>query len=110
MPTEITTMKHMAIFIPLFLIVTFALPATAAPPRTLKELVKYGTKEGTPDGCPGHLVTVHGTDRDSVERTLRKEILEFRTLAEQALALRAETIKVGKRMKEKMEQGKPLSG
>ena len=35
---------------------------------------------------------------------------EFRTLAERALALRAETIKVGSAIKDKMDKGKPLSG
>jgi hypothetical protein len=103
------SMKCIALPISLLLTVTLALPA-AAGPGSLKELPRSGVEEGIRDGCAGHLATVHGADRLSVERTLSKEILDFRTLAERALALRAETIEEGKRIKEKQEQGKPLSG
>jgi len=62
------------------------------------------------DSCRQHLLAVHGTTSESVESSLKKELGEFRTLAEQALTLRAETIKVGKAIKEKLERGKPLTG
>jgi len=62
------------------------------------------------DSCRQHLTLVHGTLADSVDAALKKELEEFRTLAERALALRAETIKVGQKIKEKLDKGKPLSG
>ncbi len=90
------------------LVIALALPVSA-PAQSLKELARGNGKAAT-EACPGHLVSVHGTDRTSVERSLDREIFGFRNLAERALALRAETIKVGTRIKEKMDQGKPLSG
>jgi len=57
-----------------------------------------------------HLAKAHGKEQASFESFLRKEMPDFRTLAERALALRAETIKTGRRIKEKMDEGKPLSG
>lgn len=63
-----------------------------------------------PQRCNEHLVKKHGEDSASVEAGLKKELADFRILAEQALALRAETIAVGKRIKAQMEHGKPLSG
>ncbi len=57
-----------------------------------------------------HLAKVHGKGQASFENALSKEMSSFRNLAERALTLRAETIKVGQRIKEKMEDGKPLSG
>lgn len=62
------------------------------------------------DACKNHLSAVHGTGRESVESSLKKEVVEFRTLAERALTLRAETIKVGVGIKKKMDKGKPLTG
>jgi hypothetical protein len=62
------------------------------------------------DLCREHLQTVHGSTKESVEQALQQELADFRTLAERALALRAETIKVGKAIKEKLDKGKPLSG
>lgn len=63
-----------------------------------------------PQRCSDHLVQAHGTNRGTSDDGLKKELASFRTLAEQALALRAETISVGKRIKLQMEQEKPLSG
>jgi hypothetical protein len=60
--------------------------------------------------CKDHLATSHGASLASLQSPLQQELDEFRTLAERALTLRAETIKVGKAIKEKMNQGKPLSG
>jgi hypothetical protein len=91
------------------LVIALALPASATA-QSLKDLTRTGNGKTAAEGCPGHLVTVHGKDRASVERSLDREVLDFRNLAERALSLRAETIKVGTRIKEKMDQGKPLSG
>jgi uncharacterized protein YycO len=62
------------------------------------------------DVCREHLSKVHGTGREAVASSLKKEVGEFRTLAERALSLRAETIKVAKQIRDKEEQGKPLTG
>jgi hypothetical protein len=60
--------------------------------------------------CREHLATVHGGTREAVQVSLQKELDDFRTLAERSLALRAETIKVGKLIKGKLDRKKPLSG
>lgn len=60
--------------------------------------------------CREHLALAHGGGRPGVERSLDREITSFRTLAERALALRAETIKVGNAARAKADQGKPLTG
>jgi uncharacterized protein YycO len=57
-----------------------------------------------------HLVKAHGKGEASIEGALKKEMYDYRTLAERALTLRAETIRVGERIKERMDRGKPLSG
>lgn len=62
------------------------------------------------DVCKDHLTAVHGTSRQAVESSLKREVEEFRLLAERALALRAETLKVGQAIKKKMDRGKPLTG
>ncbi|MDD2274089.1 MAG: YiiX/YebB-like N1pC/P60 family cysteine hydrolase [Desulfuromonadaceae bacterium] len=62
------------------------------------------------DSCRQHLIESHGTTREMVELSLKNEVAAFRTLAERALTLRAETIKVGMSIKKKMDNGKPLSG
>lgn len=62
------------------------------------------------DVCRDHLIASHGTTREAVESSLKREMEEYRILAERALALRAETIKVGKTIKEKLDRGKPLTG
>jgi len=62
------------------------------------------------DICREHRTAYHGTSRETVERTLQKEVEEFRTLSERALTLRAETIKVGRQIKEKLDKDRPLSG
>jgi len=62
------------------------------------------------DACKKHLAAVHGTSREALESSLKRETVEFRTLAERALTLRAETIKIGRSIKEKMDSGKPLTG
>jgi hypothetical protein len=84
----VSAMQKIAFLIILFL----ALPAFAA------------------DSCRQHLTGSHGATPESVESSLKKEVREFRTLAERALTLRAETIKVGNAIKENMDKGKPLTG
>ena len=77
-------------------------------------LILFGTTLALPvfaaDVCKEHLASFHGTTREEAETSLAREITGFRTLAERALALRAETIKVGMAIKDKMERDKPLSG
>lgn len=77
-------------------------------------LILIGTTLALPvfaaDVCKEHLASFHGTTREEAETSLAREITGFRTLAERALALRAETIKVGMAIKDKMERDKPLSG
>ncbi len=60
--------------------------------------------------CREHPTSAHKASRGAVEASLKKELSEFRTLAERALALRAETIKVGKAIKDKIDRGRPLTG
>jgi len=60
--------------------------------------------------CRERRPAFQGTGRETVEISLKKEVEEFRTLAERALTLRAETIKVGRAIKEKLDRGKPLTG
>jgi uncharacterized protein YycO len=62
------------------------------------------------DACRDHQAAVHGTTRASMEASLRQEMAAFRTLAERALALRAETIKVGTAIREKTDHDRPLTG
>ena len=102
-------MRIVTIPLSLILVITLTLPASASS-RQLQDLARSGGKGVVTDACAAHLVAVHGTDRATVETSLAREIIDFRTLAEEALALRAETIKVGRGIKEKMEKGKPLSG
>ncbi len=64
----------------------------------------------SPDTCRSHLTDSHGNSRESMERTLQKELDEFKTTAEKALALRAETIKVGQHIKAKIDKKKPVTG
>ncbi len=84
-------MKHLLVPLLILLLAMQTIPAAGA------------------DLCREHLSS-HGSSREEVEQTLATEIRQFRTLAEQVLALRAETIKVGTAIKEKMDKGKPLSG
>jgi hypothetical protein len=51
-----------------------------------------------------------GVDASAQVRGLSAEMAEFRTLAEEALALRASTIKVGKRIIGKEQSGEALTG
>lgn len=60
--------------------------------------------------CREHLTAAHNGGRAAVNQSIVKEMTAFRTLAERALALRAETIKVGNTVRAKVDQGKPLTG
>ena len=85
-------------------------PAAAAV-SNLKELARAGrTDVRSGDACVGHLLDKHTTSQQQSEATLKNELSAFRPLAEQALALRAETIKVGQRIKAQQDKGVPLSG
>jgi uncharacterized protein YycO/GNAT superfamily N-acetyltransferase len=87
-----------------------ALPASAAL-GSLQELSRAGRAGGgSEDACVAHLTERHSLDPRQSAATLRNELSVFRVLAEQALTLRAETIKVGKRIRAQQEQGIPLSG
>jgi len=102
-------MRIASLTVSCFLTIVLALPLYAAPPSFIAQ-ARTTQQMGISRKCPEHLAAVHGKDRASVEGALQREFLEFRPLAEQALALRAETIKAGQRIKGKMEHGKPLSG
>ena len=88
-------MKRLALPIPfltMLFVVTLSLPALAA------------------DVCREHRTAYHGATQETVELTLQKEVEEFRTMSERALTLRAETIKVGREIKEKLDRDRPLTG
>lgn len=100
---------RLCILISLVISLSCALPARAG--DSLKELAQKGFCGGeSTKTCTGHFLQAHGCTKASVEQGLTKELIEFRTLAEEALALRAETIKTGVRIKQNMDQGKPLTG
>jgi len=85
-------MKLTSITVALFVSVSLVLPAFAA------------------KSCRQHQASIHGTTSNTVEGSLKQEVEAFRFLAERALALRAETIKVGTSIKEKLDKGRPLTG
>ncbi|WP_306535661.1 YiiX/YebB-like N1pC/P60 family cysteine hydrolase [Geobacter sp.] len=60
--------------------------------------------------CREHLASAHTGGRAAVEHSLDRETAAFRTLAERALALRAETIMAGNTVRAKVDQRKPLTG
>ncbi len=59
--------------------------------------------------CQEHMIGSHARAANQ-DQLLEEEIRNFQVLAEQALALRAITIKIGHELKEKAENGLPLSG
>lgn len=65
---------------------------------------------GAANSCRQPVSTNHAEAHEAVTLSLKNEAREFRILAERALALRAETIKVGTAIKEKVDTGKPLTG
>lgn len=85
-------MKRRSLSLALLLLLSLPLPLPAA------------------DVCREHLAAVHGNTREAPESSLKRELEQFRSLAERALALRAETIKVGTSIKDKLDKGKPLTG
>lgn len=60
--------------------------------------------------CRAHLAEAHGGASKDPRGAMEREIRAFQSMAERALALRAETIKVGLRLREKAENDLPLSG
>jgi len=103
-------MKRLILALIMSWVILQALPAEATI-NSLQELVRAGQAAGGKnDICVSHLAERHTTSSQQSAATLRNELSAFRTLAEEALTLRAETIKVGKRIKAQQERGVPLSG
>jgi hypothetical protein len=101
-------MKTISIFFTLALIFMAPLTVSAA------QLASYDNSGieylmDSTDSCRSRLTESRG-NRESMESILRKETEEFKTTAEKALALRAETIKVGQDIKARIDSGKPLTG
>jgi len=84
--------------------------AQAAPTDEVQGQLSSSSTAALPSKCRDHLLKAHGVTRRQVDAGLQQELAHFRTLAEQALMLRAETISVGRRIKTQLEQKKPLSG
>lgn len=85
-------------------ILLFSLSASGTSPLALDDSSKLYIDTESPSSCEKHLEKKHTDDY------LQKEIESFTHLAEEALALRAETIKFGKQLQVKAHQGLPLSG
>jgi len=102
MPSLIST----AVFV---LAIVASLPLHAAPVSPITQA--YRGQQGDRDlVCQKHLAEMRDKGKGSVGMALEREIAGFVTLAERALALRAETIKEGERLQARMAQGKPLAG
>lgn len=93
----------------LVIIVAGALPIYAAPITPLEQ-VQMVLQSDSDRACMKHLADMGGKDRCSVGGNLDQEMRGFKIVAERALVLRAQTIKEGQRLKQRMKQGKPLSG
>jgi hypothetical protein len=93
------------------LLLSTAQQTQAAPTDEVQgQLSSSSSTAALPSKCRDHLLKAHGVTRQQVDAGLQQELAHFRTLAEQALMLRAETISVGRRIKTQLEQKKPLSG
>jgi len=86
-----------------------SLPLSAAPLSPVTQACREQQNERDL-ACQKHLAEMRDKGQGLVGLALDREIAAFLTLAERALALRAETIKEGERLQARMEQGKPLSG
>ena len=104
MPSLITAAA--AVFV---LVIVNVVPLYAASPSPVTQACR-GQQVDRDGDCLKHLAAMHGKGQSSVGKALDREIADFMTLAERALALRAETIKEGGRLRGRMAQGKPLSG
>ncbi|MCK5522684.1 MAG: hypothetical protein KAI83_06065 [Thiomargarita sp.] len=60
--------------------------------------------------CWQHSVKTYLSTSKSITQVLNEEIIDYQPLVEQSLTYRAETIKVARRLKENINQNKPLSG
>ncbi|MDM8562391.1 YiiX/YebB-like N1pC/P60 family cysteine hydrolase, partial [Candidatus Marithioploca araucensis] len=60
--------------------------------------------------CWQHTFKTYLSTSKSITQVLNEEILDYQSLVEQSLTYRAETIKVARRLKENINQDKPLSG
>jgi hypothetical protein len=104
MPSLITAAA--AVFV---MFIVSVVPLYAASPSPVTQACRDQQIDRDGD-CLKHLAAMRDKDRGSVGKALDREIADFMTLAERALALRAETIKEGERLRRRMAQGKPLSG
>jgi len=93
----------------LVLVIMAALPLHAASLSPIEQACQDFQGDGDAT-CRKHLAAMHGKDQGSVGAALDQEVITFMTLAERALALRAETVKEGERFQARVAQGKPLSG
>lgn len=91
------------------LLTAVSLPLYAAPLSPITQACREQQNERDL-ACQKHLAEMRDKGQGVVGTALDREIAAFLTLAERALALRAETIKEGERLQARMEQGKPLSG
>jgi len=93
----------------LVLVTVSAVPLYAASLSPITQACR--DQQGDRDaGCRKHLAVMRNSGHGSLGTALDQEITAFVTLAERALALRAETIKEGERLQGRMAQGQPLSG
>jgi hypothetical protein len=108
MPSLLTRILHLSL---VGLLLVTAQQAQAVSTDELQgQLSSSSSTAALPGKCRDHLLKAHGVTRQQVDAGLQQELAHFRTLAEQALMLRAETISVGRRIKTQLEQKKPLSG
>lgn len=93
------------------LLVLLSTLAGCAPSRL--QLGRKDTQSGVSNSntpCAQRLLATHGPDREAVRIGFDREIAAYQELAEKSLSFRAATIKLASRLKEKIEQGQPLSG
>jgi len=107
MPSLRTRILHLSL---VGLLLVTAQQAQAVSTDELQGQLSSASTTTLPAQCRDHLLKAHGVGRQQVDAGLQQELARFRTLAEQALMLRAETISVGRRIKTQLEQKKPLSG
>jgi len=75
--------------------------------------VLFSNQEGkitSNNACWQQTLDTYGTTTESRTQLLDKEIEEYQSLVEQSLTYRAGIIQIAQRLKENIDQGKPLSG
>lgn len=93
----------------LVLVLTVAQPALSQPLSPLEQVLPEAVASGA-TACRSQLAAAGCTGEQAVARELDRDMAAFIVLAERALALRAETIRQGQRLKERLDQDKPLTG